>query len=129
MCTVSVKVNEDVLRDYLPELDTTAAIRLWVQELVDQRMQQMRNGFADQTTEEVYDAIEQRVKSRSHTEVLASAEHAIDVETMRERLHRMVHEVYSMPCAKHKGLKVEQRRFSSTAVRESQPSPDLPRGS
>lgn len=29
MCTVSVKVNEDVLRDYLPELDTTAAIRLW----------------------------------------------------------------------------------------------------
>lgn len=97
MCTVSVKVNEDVLRDYLPELDTTAAIRLWVQELVDQRMQQMRNGFADQTTEEVYDAIEQRVKSRSHTEVLASVEHAIDVETMRERLHRMVHEVYSMP--------------------------------
>ena len=57
MCTVSVKVNEDVLRDYLPELDTTAAIRLWVQELVDHRMQQMRNGFADQTTEEVYDAI------------------------------------------------------------------------
>ena len=42
MCTVSVKVNEDDQRDYLPELDTTAAIRLWVQELVDHRMQQMR---------------------------------------------------------------------------------------
>ena len=33
MCTVSVKVNEDVLRDYLPELENTAAIRKWAQML------------------------------------------------------------------------------------------------
>lgn len=35
MCTVSVKVNEDVLRDYLPELQDTAAIRKWAQQLID----------------------------------------------------------------------------------------------
>ncbi len=56
----------------------------------------MRNE-SNLTTEEVYDAIEQRVKSSRQAELSASASHAIDVETMHERLHRMVHEVYSMP--------------------------------
>lgn len=96
MCMVSINVDEAALRDMRPELDTTAAIRLWAQELVDHRMQQMRHE-GSQTTEEVYDAIEQRVKNRRQAEFSVSAEHAIDVETMRERLHRMVHEVYSMP--------------------------------
>ena len=41
MCTVSVKVNEEVLRDIRPDLDSTAAIRLWVQQLVDVSIQQM----------------------------------------------------------------------------------------
>ena len=70
MCMVSINVDEAALRDMRPELDTT---------------------------EEVYDAIEQRVKNRRQAEFSVSVEHAIDVETMRERLHRMVHEVYSMP--------------------------------
>ena len=39
---VSINVDEAALRDMRPELDTTAAIRLWAQELVDLRMQQMR---------------------------------------------------------------------------------------
>ena len=101
MCMVSINVDEAALRDMRPELDTTAAIRLWAQELVDHHMQQMRNGdsdiFGNRTTEEVYDTIEQRVKNRLHADMSVSADHAIDVETMRERLHRMVHEVYSMP--------------------------------
>ena len=59
--------------------------------------QQMRNGSGNQTTEEVFDAIEQRVKNRLQADMSVSADHAIDLETMRERLHRMVHEVYSMP--------------------------------
>ena len=42
MCTVSVKVNEEVLRDIRPDLDSTAAIRLWVQQLVDVSIQQMK---------------------------------------------------------------------------------------
>lgn len=96
MCMVSINVDEAALRDLRPELDTTAAIRLWAQELIDLRLQQMRNE-SNLTPEEVYDAIEQRVKSSRQAELSASASHAIDVETMRERLHRMVHEVYSMP--------------------------------
>ncbi len=42
MCTVSVKVNEDVLRGYNPELSSTAAISEWVQELIDTRMAEMK---------------------------------------------------------------------------------------
>ena len=41
MCTVSIKVNEDVLRDYLPELENTAAIRKWAQMLIDARLREL----------------------------------------------------------------------------------------
>ena len=41
MCNVTINIDEVALRDIHPELDTTAAIRLWVQELVDSHMQQM----------------------------------------------------------------------------------------
>ena len=41
MCTVSVKVNEELLQNMRPDLDSTAAISLWVQELVNQHLQQM----------------------------------------------------------------------------------------
>lgn len=39
---VSINIDEVALRDMRPELDSTAAIRLWAQELVDTRMLQMR---------------------------------------------------------------------------------------
>jgi hypothetical protein len=39
---VSINIDEAALRDMRPDLDTTAAIRLWAQERVDHRMQQMR---------------------------------------------------------------------------------------
>ena len=42
MCTVSVKVNEAVLRGMRPELNTTAAIRQWAQEIVDARLKEMK---------------------------------------------------------------------------------------
>ena len=41
MCTVSVKVDEAVLRDMCPDLDNIAAIRHWAQKLIDLRIQQM----------------------------------------------------------------------------------------
>ena len=41
MCTVDIKVDEAVLRDLMPELDSNAAIRLWVQKLVDFRIREM----------------------------------------------------------------------------------------
>ena len=42
MCIVSINIDEAALRDMRPELDRTAAIRLWAQDIVDRRMQQMR---------------------------------------------------------------------------------------
>lgn len=41
MCTVSVKIDETVLRDMMPELECIAAIRLWVQNLVDLHVQEL----------------------------------------------------------------------------------------
>ena len=38
MCTVSVKVDEEMLRGVLPELENTAAIRRWAQMLIDARI-------------------------------------------------------------------------------------------
>ena len=54
MCTISIDIDETAIRDLLPELDTTAAIRLWVQELIDSRMHQMR--LEDEETMSVEDA-------------------------------------------------------------------------
>lgn len=33
MCTISVNVNEEILRKVLPELENTAAIRMWVEQI------------------------------------------------------------------------------------------------
>lgn len=41
MCRVTVEVDQEVLRSMNPALDSTAAIRLWAQQLIDQRIQQM----------------------------------------------------------------------------------------
>ena len=71
MCTVSVKVNEDVLRDYLPELENTAAIRKWAQMLIDQR-------------------IDTLIKER------AVADGVIDVETAREMTHGAIRREYAL---------------------------------
>jgi hypothetical protein len=43
MCIVNdIKVDEAVLRQVMPELDSNAAIRLWMQKLVDEHLQQLR---------------------------------------------------------------------------------------
>ena len=54
MCTVSIDIDEVAIRDLLPELDSTASIRLWAQELIDSRMHQMR--LEDEETMSVEDA-------------------------------------------------------------------------
>ena len=56
MCMVSINIDEAALRDMRPDLDTTAAIRLWAQELVDHRMQEMR--IEDEETMSIDDALE-----------------------------------------------------------------------
>ena len=77
MCTVSVKVDEAVLRDVMPELDSNAAIRQWVQKLVDMHLQQLRGA--------------------SERDLLSDDDEAIDLETFRADLHRMIEEVYAEP--------------------------------
>ena len=56
MCTVNIKIDEIALRDMLPELDTTAAIRQWVQHQIDMRIQQME--LEDEETMNIEDARE-----------------------------------------------------------------------
>ena len=44
MCTVTVRIDEEVLRGVNPSLSDMAAIRRWAQELIDLRIQQMEYG-------------------------------------------------------------------------------------
>ena len=44
MCTVTVNIDEEVLRGVNPNLSDMAAIRRWAQELIDLRIQQMEFG-------------------------------------------------------------------------------------
>lgn len=69
MCMVSINVNEAELRNLRPELDSTVAIQLWIQQLVDMHMQQMR--------------IEE--------------ERTMDVEELRAMLHKTVSDEYAKP--------------------------------
>lgn len=70
MCTISVEVNEKMLRSLNPNLDSTAAISQWVQQLVNYHTQLMvdNNGEAtdmkfshDMTPEELYDVIAEEI--------------------------------------------------------------------
>lgn len=83
MCTVSVKVNETVLRGMRPELNTTAAIRQWVQQQIDLRIQQM--AFNDEATMSIDEARE--VAQRS-----IRREYALDKDTTPEELYALIAE-------------------------------------
>ena len=41
MCTVSININEALLRTVMPELDTLPAIQDWVQQQTDLRIRQI----------------------------------------------------------------------------------------
>ncbi len=69
MCMVSINVNEAEPRNLRPELDSTVAIQLWIQQLVEMYMQQMR--------------IEE--------------EGTMDVEELRAMLHKTVSDEYAKP--------------------------------
>lgn len=69
MCTVNIKVDENLLRDIMPELDTTAAIHLWVQQLVDLRIK----------------------------ELIDEDDEVVDLETARQMLHETIRKEYAQP--------------------------------
>ena len=54
MCVVSINIDEAALRDMRPDLDSTAAIRLWAQQLIDLRIQEMC--FEDEETMSIEEA-------------------------------------------------------------------------
>lgn len=56
MCKVTVEVDQDVLRDMRPDLDSITAIRLWAQELINQHIQQME--LEDEETMSIEEACE-----------------------------------------------------------------------
>lgn len=72
MCTVSVEVNEKVLRGVNPNLDSSAALRQWVQQLVNYHTQMMVDDnddavdmkfSRDMAPEELYGVIEQDIRA------------------------------------------------------------------
>lgn len=102
MCMVSINIDEAALREMRPELDSAAAIRLWAQELVDLRMQQMRTeqervvSKSDATQEDLWHVIEQDPELLLKPSVIEADDgESIDLETFRADLHRMIEEVYA----------------------------------
>lgn len=102
MCTVSIHIDETVLRDMRPELKTPAAIRLWVQHLVDAHLQQMSAGQLRNTTQsevsqkELWHAIEQDPELTLTPSVIDVDDvETVDLATFRADLHRMVDEIYA----------------------------------
>jgi len=69
MCTVNIQIDEALLRDVKPELDSTAAIRLWVQELVNLRIQELIN----------------------------EDEETMDIEEARAMVHKTIRKEYALP--------------------------------
>ncbi len=99
MCIVSVKVNEAVLRGMRPELNTTAAIRQWAQQQIDMRIQQMEaeQGW-NESQKDFGCAIEQDEELLlTPSEIVDDGGKAMDLETFRADLHRMVDKVYAEP--------------------------------
>lgn len=66
MCTVNIKINEALLRDVLPELDSKAAINRWAQLLIDQYIDALTKQHAlnrDMTPDELYNIIADEIDS------------------------------------------------------------------
>lgn len=43
MCVVAVNINETLVRDIFPELNTMDALNKWVQEEIDRRIEELRD--------------------------------------------------------------------------------------
>ena len=99
MCIVNnIVVDEMELRELLPELDSNAAIQLWIQKLVDLHIQQMRDmPNHDKTQEDLWRAIEQDPELLlKPSEIVDDGGEAIDLKTGREKLHETVGGGYAM---------------------------------
>jgi hypothetical protein len=62
MCTVTVNVDEAMLKEINPNLSDKTAIRKWVQQLIDLRIREYALQ-QDVTVEKLYDIIEEEIDS------------------------------------------------------------------
>jgi hypothetical protein len=62
MCTVTVNVDEAMLKKINPNLSDKTAIRKWVQQLIDLRIREYALQ-QDVTVEKLYDIIEEEIDS------------------------------------------------------------------
>ncbi len=97
MCTVNIKVNEALLRGIRPELKTTAAIRQWVQQQIDLRIQDM---IAEQRPNEIQKELWRDIEQDEDlllkpSEIVDECGEAIDLETFRAELYKMIDDVYA----------------------------------
>lgn len=92
MCTVSVKVDEEMLRGVLPELENTAAIRRWAQMLIDARIHELVEEVSS-TPEELYSLMPSDINAMyadGDTETMS-------LEEARAMLHQTIREEYAKP--------------------------------
>lgn len=99
MCTVNnIVVDEMELRELLPELDSSAAIRLWIQKLVDLHIQQMREmPNRDKMQDDLWHDIEQDPELTLKPSEIVDDDETIDLETARELWLATVREEYAKP--------------------------------
>ena len=93
MCTVSINIDETVIRDLRPELNTTAAIRSWVQELIDARLQQIR--LEDEETISVEEAramVHETVRKEYASDRAESRRQALNRDMTPEQLYSLISE-------------------------------------
>ena len=93
MCTVSINIDEAVIRDLRPELNTTAAIRSWVQELIDARLQQIR--LEDKETmgvEETRALVLETVRKEYALDKAESRRQALKRDMTPEQLYSLISE-------------------------------------
>ena len=62
MCTITVNVDEAMLKEMDPNLSDKTAIRKWVQQLIDLRIREYALQ-QDVTVEKLYDIIEEEIDS------------------------------------------------------------------
>ena len=92
MCTVSIKIDEAVLRDVLPELNSTAAIGRWAQLLIDQHINALTKEYARQqvaTPDELYNGLE--------PDFIYAYDETINLEAARAMVLDAVREEYARP--------------------------------
>ena len=94
MCMVSINVDEAALRDMRPEIDSTAAIRLWAQELIDLRLREMREQREESQTQF---ELSREASEFDESQMRANDDDTMSIEEARKMTHQAVHEVYAMP--------------------------------